>query len=75
MGLARLTTNNADLPENGLEGLAQVISCEDIIGWRPRVNGVGSRVVLFMTDAEFHYAGEGRVGTYIYKYPRSDLTH
>ncbi len=39
----------------------QVITCEEIIGWRERVNGVGTRVVLFMTDQEFHFAGEGRV--------------
>ena len=60
VGEAEVTTN-ADLPENGLEGLAQVITCEDIIGWRPRENGIGTRVILFMTDQEFHYAGEGRV--------------
>ena len=54
-------TTNADLPENGLEGLAQVITCEDIIGWRPRDSGIGTRVILFMTDQEFHFAGEGRV--------------
>ena len=39
----------------------QVITCEEIIGWRGRENGIGTRVVLFMTDQEFHFAGEGRV--------------
>lgn len=38
-----------------------MITCQDIIGWRPETRGLGSRVVLFMTDQEFHFAGEGRV--------------
>lgn len=59
------TTVNADLPENGLEGLAQVVACEKIIGWRNRsASGPDrgqTRVVLFMTDNGFHYAGEGQL--------------
>ena len=59
------TTENADNPENGLEALAQVVSCEDIIGWRSRdATGIERglhRVVLFLTDDQFHYSGEGRV--------------
>ena len=59
------TTENADQPENGLEALAQVVSCEDIIGWRSRdatrmERGL-NRIVLFFTDDQFHYSGEGRV--------------
>ena len=59
------TTVNVDNPENGLEALAQVVSCEEIIGWRSR-DATGperglTRVVLFLTDDQFHYAGEGRV--------------
>jgi len=38
-----------------------VIACESEIGWRERVDNRGTRVVLFMTDNEFHYAGDGRV--------------
>ena len=56
---------NADRPENGLEALAQVVSCESIIGWRSRgADGMDrgqTRVVLFLTDEQFHYSGEGRV--------------
>ena len=59
------TTENADSPENGLEALAQVVSCENIIGWRSRdATGMErglTRVVLFLTDDQFHYSGEGRV--------------
>jgi len=59
------TTANVDNPENGLEALAQVVSCEEIIGWRSR-SATGperglTRVVLFLTDDQFHYSGEGRV--------------
>ena len=43
----------------------QVIACEKIIGWRNRsATGMErgrTRVVLFMTDDAFHYAGEGQV--------------
>ena len=41
--------------------LFQVIACEQEVGWRERVDNRGTRVVLFMTDNDFHYAGEGRV--------------
>ena len=67
-------TQNVDDPENGLEGLAQVVACEDIIGWRAR-NATGrergrTRIVLFLTDAHFHYSGEGivRFSVPIYTY-------
>jgi len=59
------TTTNVDNPENGLEGLAQVVTCEEVIGWRAR-SATGddrglTRVVLFLTDDQFHYSGEGRL--------------
>ncbi len=38
-----------------------MIACEDVIGWRERVNNRGTRVILFMTDNDFHFAGDGRV--------------
>ena len=43
----------------------QVLTCEDVIGWRDRTaTGMDrglTRVVLFMTDDAFHYSGEGQV--------------
>jgi hypothetical protein len=36
----------------------QTITCEDIIGWR---RGLGTRLIFFISDEEFHFAGEGRV--------------
>lgn len=60
--------SNIDIPENGLSGLAQAITCQDIIGWRPRVDGIGTRLVLFMTDEEYHFAGEGRLAGIVRPY-------
>ena len=44
---------------------SQVLTCEDVIGWRDRTaTGMDrglTRVVLFMTDDAFHYSGEGQV--------------
>ena len=67
-----LPTTSTDNPENGLEALAQVITCEDIIGWRDR-DGEGAdrglnRIVLFITDDHFHFAGEGRVSAVSFLY-------
>lgn len=60
-------TTNADDPENVLEALLQVVVCEKDIGWRdrnsmamdPKERGL-NRVVLLMTDDQFHFAGEGK---------------
>lgn len=35
----------------------QAIVCRDQIGWRERAR----RLLLFSTDAGFHYAGDGKV--------------
>jgi protocadherin alpha len=35
----------------------QAIVCRDEIGWRERAR----RLLLFSTDAGFHYAGDGKV--------------
>ncbi len=65
-----MPTISTDDPENGLEALAQVITCEDIIGWRNRsADGAErglNRFVLMITDDDFHFAGEGRVSDVIY---------
>lgn len=59
------TSVSTDEPEGGLEALAQVITCEEVIGWRNR-SAAGlerglNRIIIFITDAGFHFAGEGRV--------------
>ena len=41
--------------------MLQVLTCQDIVGWREETRDEGSRVVLFVTDNGFHFAGEGVV--------------
>ena len=35
----------------------QAIVCQDKIGWRERAR----KLLVFSTDASFHYAGDGKV--------------
>ena len=49
--------SNIDSPESGLDALAQISICDDVIGWRE--NAV--KVILYFTDYAFKFAGEGRV--------------
>uniref|UniRef100_A0A914VH59 Integrin beta n=1 Tax=Plectus sambesii TaxID=2011161 RepID=A0A914VH59_9BILA len=48
---------NLDSPEGGFDAIMQVLSCNDVIGWRERAR----KMVVFSTDAGFHYAGDGRL--------------
>ena len=56
------TTINNEPPEALLEALVQVAVCKDVIGWRVAAR----KLVLVMTDAGFHVAGDGRVNCYNY---------
>ncbi|XP_059059311.1 integrin beta pat-3-like [Achroia grisella] len=49
---------NFDTPEGGLDALAQVLACSDEIGWRKQ----SRKIVVFLTDAEYHAAGDGISG-------------
>ncbi|ODN01343.1 Integrin beta-PS [Orchesella cincta] len=49
---------SSDLPEGGLDALMQVIVCENEIGWSEQAR----RLIIFATDAPFHFAGDGRLG-------------
>jgi len=49
---------NYDTPEAGMDGLAQVILCENQIGWRPH----STHIIVFITDAPSHIAGDGIIG-------------
>ena len=39
-----------------------MVACEDVLQWRSRADTQVVRLVLVLTDAGFHYAGEGVVG-------------
>ena len=48
-------SGNLDAPEGGFDAIMQAIVCEDMIGWREKAR----RLLVFSTDAGFHYAGDG----------------
>ena len=67
-------SGNIDAPEGGLDAIMQTIVCDvyrveiekfvllffflkDVIGWR----NDSRKLIVFSTDAGFHYAGDGRV--------------
>uniref|UniRef100_A0A671XYB4 Integrin beta n=1 Tax=Sparus aurata TaxID=8175 RepID=A0A671XYB4_SPAAU len=49
-------SGNLDFPEGGLDALMQAAVCEQI-GWRNV-----TRLLVFSTDAGFHFAGDGKLG-------------
>uniref|UniRef100_A0A8C6STN2 Integrin beta n=1 Tax=Neogobius melanostomus TaxID=47308 RepID=A0A8C6STN2_9GOBI len=50
-------SGNLDSPEGGFDAIMQVAVCEDQIGWRNV-----TRLLVFSTDAGFHFAGDGKLG-------------
>ncbi|GLH04820.1 hypothetical protein R5R35_010140 [Gryllus longicercus] len=51
-------SGNLDAPEGGFDAIMQAIVCRDEIGWRNQAR----RLLVFSTDAGFHYAGDGKLG-------------
>lgn len=51
-------SGNLDAPEGGFDAIMQAVACEDEIGWR----NISRRMLVFSTDAGFHYAGDGKLG-------------
>lgn len=51
-------SGNLDSPEGGFDAIMQAITCGNEIGWRQK----SRKMVLFSTDAGFHYAGDGKLG-------------
>ena len=47
-----------DAPEGGFDAIMQAIVCKNEIGWRDKAR----RLLVFSTDAGFHYAGDGKLG-------------
>uniref|UniRef100_H3CRB1 Integrin beta n=1 Tax=Tetraodon nigroviridis TaxID=99883 RepID=H3CRB1_TETNG len=50
-------SGNLDSPEGGFDAIMQVAVCENEIGWRDV-----TRLLVFSTDAGFHFAGDGKLG-------------
>lgn len=55
---AAAVSGNLDAPEGGFDAIMQAIVCRDRIGWRDQAR----RLLVFSTDAGFHYAGDGKLG-------------
>ncbi|XP_072179021.1 integrin beta-1-like [Diadema setosum] len=53
-----IVSGNLDTPEGGFDALMQIAVCQQDIGWRPKAR----HLVIFTTDASFHFAGDGRLG-------------
>ena len=51
-------SGSLDAPESGSDAVMQAITCEKDIGWR----NVSRRILLYSTDAGFHFAGDGKLG-------------
>jgi len=51
-------SGNLDAPEGGFDAIMQAIVCKDRIGWRDKAR----KLLVFSTDAGFHYAGDGKLG-------------
>lgn len=49
--------SNLDAPEGGFDAIMQAVVCRNEIGWREQAR----RLLVFTTDAGFHYAGDGKV--------------
>lgn len=57
-------SGNLDAPEGGFDAIMQAVVCKDVIGWREHAR----KLLVFSTDAGFHYAGDGKVYYVIYIY-------
>jgi len=51
-------SSNQDNPEGSLDAMMQAIVCKEKVGWRPGA----THLLLLSTDANFHYAGDGKLG-------------
>ncbi|XP_044271772.1 integrin beta-PS isoform X2 [Tribolium madens] len=51
-------SGNLDAPEGGFDAIMQAVVCREQIGWRHQAR----RLLVFSTDAGFHYAGDGKLG-------------
>ncbi|XP_034949317.1 integrin beta-PS [Chelonus insularis] len=62
-------SGNLDAPEGGFDAIMQAIVCRNEIGWREKAR----RLLVFSTDAGFHFAGDGKLGGIIR--PNDGLCH
>ncbi|XP_041365225.1 integrin beta-1-B-like [Gigantopelta aegis] len=51
-------SQSLDNPEGGMDGMIQVLACDDQIGWRER----SRRMIVYSSNFFFHIAGDGKLG-------------
>ncbi|KAJ8247068.1 hypothetical protein GJAV_G00258400 [Gymnothorax javanicus] len=54
-------SGNLDIPEGSLDAIMQAAVCGDKIGW-----GNSTRLLVLTTDAGFHMAGDGKLGSILF---------
>ena len=59
---------NIDIPEAGLDAIAQAMLCPQIIGWEED----RKKIIIVMTDAEMHFAFDGILGGITDKFPMKE---
>ena len=64
--LIKTFQKNIDVPEAGLDAIAQTMLCPEIIGWQEEGR---KKIVIMMTDAEMHFALDGILGGITDKFP------
>ncbi|XP_033127711.1 integrin beta-1-like [Anneissia japonica] len=52
------SSGNLDAPEGGMDALMQITVCKSEIKWRDNAR----RLVIYTSDAAFHYSGDGKLG-------------
>ncbi|XP_053373314.1 integrin beta-PS-like isoform X4 [Mercenaria mercenaria] len=62
-------SGNLDAPEGGFDAIMQAVMCKNQIGWRDQAR----KMLLFSTDAGFHFAGDGKLGGIVK--PNDGLCH
>ncbi|PIK50534.1 putative integrin beta G subunit isoform X1 [Apostichopus japonicus] len=55
-------SGNLDAPEGGMDALMQVTVCKVSITRGDWLEDMARHLVIFTTDASFHYAGDGKLG-------------
>ena len=61
-------STNIDIPEAGLDAIAQAMLCPLIIGWKED----RKKIIIVMTDAEMHFAFDGILGGITDKFPMEE---
>ena len=68
LDLTKKFQKNVDIPEAGLDAIAQAMLCPSVIGWKED----RKKIIILMTDAEMHFAFDGILGGITDKFPMEE---